>query len=571
MERDGFVKDFEYQAFRKDGSAFLISENARSVKNEKGEIYCYEGFMQDITKRNQAEEALLDSEKKLVNIVNFLPDATFVIDTKGKVITWNKAIEEMTGVKAKDMVGKGNYEYALPFYGERRPVLIDLVLESENQIKKYDEVKRENRALVAVVHFNNFRGKESYLFGKASALIDLHGNIIGSIESIRYITALQQAETERLRFSKLESLSILAGGIAHDFNNILTAILGNISLAMLDGKIEPQVQDRLAQAEQACLRAQALSQKLLTFANGGAPIKKIVSIANLLKELAILTLSGSKSRYEGSFPDDLWSVEADTAQLNQVIGNLLINADQAMPEGGIIKITAENISVKAKSNLPISKGKYVKFAIADQGIGIVPQYLDKIFDPYFSTKQKGSGLGLATAYSIIKYHSGHIQVESRMGVGTTFYIYLPAADKRVPADELETAKPTMGQGKVLVMDDEEMVREVLDGMLSRLGYEADFSTDGSQAIEKFVKAKETNQPFAAVILDLTIPGGMGGKEAIKELLKIDPQVKAIVSSGYSDDPIMADFQKYGFAGVIAKPYKVAELGKVLNKVLIGGE
>ena len=571
MERDGFVKDFEYQAFRKDGSAFLISENARSVKNEKGEIYCYEGFMQDITKRNQAEEALLDSEKKLVNIVNFLPDATFVIDTKGKVITWNKAIEEMTGVKAKDMVGKGNYEYALPFYGERRPVLIDLVLESENQIKKYDEVKRENRALVAVVHFNNFRGKESYLFGKASALIDLHGNIIGSIESIRYITALQQAETERLRFSKLESLSILAGGIAHDFNNILTAILGNISLAMLDGKIEPQVQDRLAQAEQACLRAQALSQKLLTFANGGAPIKKIVSIANLLKELAILTLSGSKSRYEGSFPDDLWSVEADTAQLNQVIGNLLINADQAMPEGGIIKITAENISVKAKSNLPISKGKYVKFAIADQGIGIVPQYLDKIFDPYFSTKQKGSGLGLATAYSIIKYHSGHIQVESRMGVGTTFYIYLPAADKRVPADELETAKPTMGQGKVLVMDDEEMVREVLDGMLSRLGYEADFSTDGSQAIEKFVKAKETNQPFAAVILDLTIPGGMGGKEAIKELLKIDLQVKAIVSSGYSDDPIMADFQEYGFAGVIAKPYKVAELGKVLNKVLIGGE
>ena len=704
LESDGFVKDFEYEVFRKDTSTFWISENARSVKDEKGEIYCYEGFMQDITAHKQAEEtlrstrdylenifansadvivivdrkgkftrwnkaaeeiygytfeelkgkpafdlyadsgeldamlkqlrqhdfirnyeinmkkkdgsvfpatlsirvlrnshneiigsvtvsrdlsetkwmmthlkneihqheqarqAMLDSEQKLVNIIDFLPDATFVIDTKGKVIAWNKAIQEMTGVKAKDMVGKDNYEYALPFYGERGPILIDLVLEPDG-IEKYEEVKREDWALMAVAHLDNFRGKETYLFGKASALIDLHGNIIGSIESIRDITDLRKAETDRLQFSKLESMSILAGGIAHDFNNILMAILGNIGLAMLDGNIAPQVRERLAQSEQACLRAQALSRQLLTFAKGGAPIKKFVSIANLLIESASLTLSGSKSRCEMSIPDDLWSVAADTAQINQVISNLLINADQAMPEGGIIKITAENISINAKSNLPISKGKYVKLAIADQGVGISPKYLDKIFDPYFSTKQKGSGLGLATAYSIIKNHSGHIQVESRMGVGTTFYIYLPAANKRVPAAEPETVKPVMGQGKVLVMDDEEMVREVLDRMLSLLGYEVDFATDGSQAIEKFIKAKEANQPFAAVILDLTIPGGMGGKEAMERLLKIDPQVKAIVSSGYSDDPIMADFQKYGFVGVIAKPYKVVELGNVLNKAL----
>ncbi len=264
-------------------------------------------------------------------------------------------------------------------------------------------------------------------------------------------------------------------------------------------------------------------------------------------------------------------MEADEGQINQVIGNLLINSNQAMPEGGIIKITAENILVKAKSKLPMPKGKYVKLAIADQGIGISPEYLEKIFDPYFSTKQKGSGLGLATAYSIIRNHSGQIQVESQVGVGTTFCIYLPAIEKVVPAAEPETAKPTMGQGKVLVMDDEEMVRDVLGGMLSRLGYEVDFASDGSQAIEKFVKAQETNQPFAAVILDLTIPGGMGGEKAVKELLKIDPQVKALVSRGYSDDPIMADFQKYGFTAVITKPYKVAELGKVLNDALTGNE
>jgi signal transduction histidine kinase/CheY-like chemotaxis protein len=464
------------------------------------------------------------------------------------------------------MVGKDNYEYALPFYGERQPILIDLVLEPDG-IEKYEEVKREDRALMAVAHLNNFRGKEAYLFGKASALIDSHGDIIGSIESIRDITALREAEAERLRFSKIESLGILAGGIAHDFNNILTIILGNIGLAMLYSKIEPKAQDRLAQAEQACQRARALSGQLLTFAKGGEPIKKIVPIANLIIESARLSLSGSKSRCEVSIPDNLWLVEVDIVQINQVIGNLLINADQAMPEGGIIKIKAENISLKAKSKLTISKGKYVKLAIADQGVGISPQYLDKIFDPYFSTKQKGSGLGLSTAYSIIKNHSGQIQVESQLGVGTTFYIYLPATDKGVPADEPETVKPTMGQGKVLVMDDEEMVRDVLGGMLSQLGYEADFASDGSQAIEKFVKAKETNQPFAAVILDLTIPGGMGGKEAIKELLKIDPQVKAMVSSGYSDDPIMADFQKYGFSEVIAKPYRVSELSKILQRVI----
>jgi len=579
LRRDVFVRKYEIIMKKKDGSiapfnlsinllydrqhnltgSLCIARDRSDTRKTMAELQMLnERLENEITERKRAEKFIKQSLRLRQQILNTIPSPIFYKCIDGRYQGVNQAFLQFYGKTMEQVLGKTVHE-VFPKKIADKYLRMDQDLFQDPGIQAYEfhnyDAHGQRREMS--VHMANFLDKDGSIAGLAGIMID--------------ITERKKAEEERLRFSKLESLSILAGGIAHDFNNILTAILGNISLAMLDGKIEPQVQDRLAQAEQACLRAQALSQKLLTFANGGAPIKKIVSIANLLKELAILTLSGSKSRYEGSFPDDLWSVEADTAQLNQVIGNLLINADQAMPEGGIIKITAENISVKAKSNLPISKGKYVKFAIADQGIGIVPQYLDKIFDPYFSTKQKGSGLGLATAYSIIKYHSGHIQVESRMGVGTTFYIYLPAADKRVPADELETAKPTMGQGKVLVMDDEEMVREVLGGMLSRLGYEADFSTDGSQAIEKFVKAKETNQPFAAVILDLTIPGGMGGKEAIKELLKIDLQVKAIVSSGYSDDPIMADFQEYGFAGVIAKPYKVAELGKVLNKVLIGGE
>jgi len=261
-------------------------------------------------------------------------------------------------------------------------------------------------------------------------------------------------------------------------------------------------------------------------------------------------------------------VEIDEGQISQVINNLLINADQAMPSGGGIKIEARNIAIENGSDLLLPSGKYVKMTITDQGVGIPSKYLDKIFDPYFTTKQKGSGLGLATAYSIIKNHSGYTKVASQLGVGTTFEIYLPAKDEEPPASLEEPVTPLIGKGKVLVMDDDEKVREVLGRMLSRLGYEADSASDGSQAIEKFVRAKESGQVFAAVILDLTVPGGMGGKETMENLLKIDPQVKAIVSSGYSDDPVMADFQKYGFSGVIAKPYRISELGKILHEVVM---
>ena len=223
--------------------------------------------------------------------------------------------------------------------------------------------------------------------------------------------------------------------------------------------------------------------------------------------------------------------------------------------------------VEDEPNLPIGKMKCVKITITDEGTGISSKYMDKIFDPYFSTKQKGSGLGLTTAYSIVKNHNGHISVESQLGVGTTFHIYFPAAEAEVPGDTTETAKPARGQGMVLVMDDDEMVRKVLNEMLSHLGYEADFAIDGSKAIEKFIKARESGRPFDAMILDLTIPGNLGGKETMGKLLEIDPQVKAIVSSGYSDAPIMAEFQKYGFSGVITKPYRVAELSKILQRVI----
>jgi len=508
----------------------------------------------DITERKRAAKSIKENLRLRQQILDTIPSPIFYKGIDGRYQGVNHSFLQFHGKTIEQVLGKTINEVFPKEIAEKYLWMDqDLFQHPGIQVYEFHSYDAQGQRREMLVHKATFLDKDGSIAGLAGIMID--------------ITEQKKAEEERLRFSKLESLSTLAGGIAHDFNNILTAILGNIGLAMLDGKIEDRVQERLARAEQACLRAQSLAQQLLTFAKGGAPIIKSISIAKLLKESPILALSGSKSRHEVSIPDDLWSVEADEAQINQVISNLLINADQAMPRGGIIKIKAENSLVETGSNLPISKGKYVKFVIADQGIGISPKNLDQIFDPYFSTKQKGNGLGLATAYSIIKNHSGHIQVESQLDVGATFHIYLPATDKGVPAAEPETVKPTMGQGKVLVMDDEEMVREVLGGMLSRLGYEADFANDGSQAIEKFVQAKEANQAFDAVILDLTIPGGMGGKEAIQGLLKIDPQVKAIVSSGYSDDPIMADFRKYGVSEVIAKPYRVLELSKILQRVI----
>jgi CheY-like chemotaxis protein len=375
-------------------------------------------------------------------------------------------------------------------------------------------------------------------------------------------------EQELIRAQKMESVSLLAGGIAHDFNNILTAILGNIGLAMLNGQVGDRGRAKLLQAEQACIRAKDLAQQLLTFAKGGAPITRPISIAGLLQESAVLTLAGSRSRCNLSLPPDLWAVTADDGQINQVISNLLINADQAMPGGGIIKVAAENVLVNGTPDLPLPRGRYVKISIADQGTGIPPQYLNKVFDPYFSTKHKGSGLGLATAYSIVKNHAGYLTLDSKMGEGATFHVFLPGSEMDPLPPEPVKPIPARGQGRVLAMDDEAMVRSVLVEMLTYLGYEVECAGDGSQAVEKYLQARAAGRPFDAVILDLTVPGAMGGRDAIQEMLRHDPRVKAVVSSGYSDDPIMADFQQYGFTAVIVKPYRVLELSNVLKQVII---
>jgi CheY-like chemotaxis protein len=382
------------------------------------------------------------------------------------------------------------------------------------------------------------------------------------------ITMKRQTEAELQKMEKLTSLGILAGGIAHDFNNILTGILGNISLAMLTTPQQEQVSQRLVEAEQATLRARDLVQQLLTFAKGGAPVKELASLEEIIRDSATFTCRGSQVRCDFVWPPDLWPAEVDPGQVSQVIQNLVINAIQAMPTGGAIAICAENITLQDDQGLPLPPGKYVKIKVRDCGLGIPPDYLPKIFDPYFSTKQKGSGLGLATAYSIIKNHEGYMTVESTLGKGTTFYIYLAASAKKIKsAPRGSAALLHKGKGRILVMDDDAGVRQVAGKILTHLGYEVDFAVDGAEAIDKYQEARIAGQPFDLVIMDLTIPGGMGGQEALQNLLKIEPKTRAIVSSGYADDPIMTHYQEHGFAGVIKKPYKVSTFSHILYEVL----
>jgi signal transduction histidine kinase/ActR/RegA family two-component response regulator len=380
-----------------------------------------------------------------------------------------------------------------------------------------------------------------------------------------------QLEAELQRVGKLESLGLLAGGIAHDFNNLLTAVMGNLSLALLDPQIQPDSASLLLDAEKAANRARDLTQQLLTFAKGGAPIREAVSLQEVVHEVTDFALHGSKVRCLYDIPDDLWPADVDKGQIGQVVQNLVINAMQAMPQGGVIDIAMRNATLQAAIGQVLAPGRYLHLAITDHGEGIPPQNLDKIFDPYFTTKTRGSGLGLATVHSIVKKHLGHISVESTPGRGTSFQVWLPAAQSPRPPQDLPGARALLpgnqGRVRILLMDDEPLIRQMGVAILRRQGYDVCAVADGVEALNEYTKALQAGNPYTLAILDLTIPGGMGGGQTLEELRRLNPAVKAIVSSGYSRDAVLSNYRAHGYQGMVSKPYDAKALVLAVDSVL----
>jgi two-component system, cell cycle sensor histidine kinase and response regulator CckA len=557
------------QAFRSGQLVFREKYNphigyvecyAAPIFDGEGNVALVVEIVRDITQRKVAVEALANEKERLAVTLRSIGDGVITTDTEGKIVLMNRVAEEMTGWGQEEAIGKP-FDEVFHIMNEKSR------LRCENPVEKVLQSGTIIGLANHTVLISRF-GKERIIADSGAPIRDQQSRIVGAVLVFRDITEKMKMEEELFKAHKLESIGILAGGIAHDFNNLLTAVLGNISLAKMLTSSEDKIHHKLVEAEKASLRARDLTQQLLTFSRGGAPVKKTTSIAGIIRDSAAFTLSGSKVHCQFDIPDDLWPTEVDEGQISQVINNLIINADQSMAGGGVIAVTCKNIYMIDNTLLPLPDGRYISISIADQGTGIDEDKIPRIFDPYFTTKKSGKGLGLATVYSIVKNHDGHITVKSATGEGTTFTIYLPAAESDAEESIYNEPLKASVKGKILVMDDEENIREVAGEILDYLGYGVEFAGDGREALDLYKKARNNGCPFIAVIMDLTIPGGMGGKETIQILRETDENVIAIASSGYSNDPIMAEYKAYGFSGVITKPYMVSELERVLNEVLM---
>ncbi len=549
---------------RRDISKFInfFRDSIHTNKKIDTEKIVYDEFYklaiyanQMLDKRMEIERKLKRREEFYAALVEDLPVMSIRFK-KGCIFTFaNKRYLDYFNVKLEDIVGKDFFPYILP---EDR----DKVVQG---IKK---ISIENPTFV-VQHRTNVNGQERWMEWINRGIFDKNGEIIEYSAVGRDITEEKRREEEYIKIQKLEALNFLAGGIAHDFNNILTGIMGKIGIAKLIGGKDSKLKEKLEEAEAATLRARDLANKLLTFSKGGEPVKEIVPISKIIKEEVLFSLHGSNVESKLEIPEDLWYVRMDRSQIGQVIQNLVINALQAMPNGGYLTISGENIILSDNSSLPLSPGKYVKIGIKDTGVGIPQENLKNIFDPYFTTKESGSGLGLAIVYSIIKKHNGHIEVFSQRGEGTEFVIYLPAVDE-IPSPSVKSVdvkKIKRKTARILIMDDDELIISVLSDILSYLGHKVEVSRSGEEAIKLYKEAKGAGTPFDVVIMDLTIKGGMGGKDASREILKFDPSAKIVVSSGYSEDPIMAEYKRYGFQAVLKKPYTIEAVSTLLDDLL----
>jgi PAS domain S-box-containing protein len=550
---------------RKDGGQFPVEMSVSSWKS--GNENYLTAVVRDITER-RSTQVQLEEEKKLLDVtLSSIGDAVVTIDADGKILLFNKAAEKMTGWQVHEAVGQ-NAEKILCLM---EPATGKSITHALLQIADGNAPTREE-----VFRLVTREEVERTVSLSCAPLVDRDNMRIGAVIALSDISDKLRMEEELFRARKLESIGVLAGGIAHDFNNILTGIVTNLFMAKMNVNKDSEGYHLITEAESAAFRASKLTKQLLTFAKGGAPVKESASIGELIEESVGFSLSGSNVDCRLDLDESLWPVEIDRGQIDQVLNNLILNADQAMPDGGTVAVRATNVDVSdtvsdsTEVRLPLKPGKYVKISIRDEGIGIPEKNIHRIFDPYFTTKQKGNGLGLTTVYSIVRKHSGYITVRSKLGEGSTFIFYLPACVRENDTSESDSPQLPKGIGKILVMDDDEVVRVVIERLLKSKGYDVQCVSHGAAALEAYEASAGCGRAFDAVIMDLTIPGGMGGKDTVKRLLARFPDARVIVSSGYSNDPVMADYRKYGFCGVIRKPFSIEEFTEVLTGVM-GGE
>jgi PAS domain S-box-containing protein len=514
-------------------------------------------------KKNELEQSLIQSEEKFRLLMELATDGVLVVQN-GKIKEVNYYLAKICGYTIDEVLDTDLASYFHPDDIETIEKIYEKPLEDDNALEVHE---------LTIMCKNGLKVDVEVIAGRF-----MFQNTPSNLLVVRDISERSLNKREMAKASQLESIAALSGGIAHDYNNLLTAIIGNITLAQTYLDPDDKVFLLLNQALAASQTAKDLTQKLITFSKGGTPHKKIADVTQLVKNTVEFTLSGSNLKCNYHFAENLWPVEVDSRQIGQAIHNVIMNAREAMPHGGSLEVGAEN--VRDSENLPgLRNGKYVKVSITDQGKGIPKKNLSRIFNPYFSTKnlgdKKGTGLGLSICHSIIKKHGGNVTVRSTYNKGATFDIYLPFA-KCKTAEQHDRATteqeiPIFGEGRILVMDDEAMIRNLAGELLTYLGYTVDFALDGTEAIKRYKKALASNEPFDAVILDLTVKGGMGGKKTIQRLAKIDPHVVGIVSSGYSNDPVIAEYERHGFKGVVTKPYTMGELGEKLNQALINSQ
>ncbi|QYZ78547.1 PAS domain S-box protein [Methanofollis formosanus] len=548
------LRNLEVTVRASDGEEKILLWNARTLRDEEGRPQGIVTLAKDITERKRMEEEVRASEARYRAVVEdqtewicrFRPDMslTFV----------NEACCRSFGFTRDELLST-TLDAILPTW------FTDLIPSLEEQL-------RAGRQSVTLDGKVKGRSQEERWHQWTVRAIFAPDGMVTEYQVVgRDVTMVKKAEEEFVRTEKLLSLSDLAGGIAHDFNNILTSVMGNINLAKMKLAPEDFVYQRLTEAEAATMKAGDITRQLFSFSDLSEPEKETVDIADLAREAASYALRGSKCKCRFALEPLPMPVMGDAAQLLQVLHALIINADQAMPEGGTVAIGAGPVEVSGSDPIPLPKGRYVRITVEDRGVGISPEHMSRIFDPYFTTKKHGSGIGLAMALPIIKNHGGWMDVVSEPGIGTTFSIYLPTAANDI-GEQMKPAVITQGgSGSILLMDDEAGILETTSDLLRHLGYTVATAYDGEEAVARFAEAQDAGTPFDGVILDLTVPGKMGGLETMKQLKQLDPEVRVLVSSGYLNDPIIKNPGKYGFYGSIGKPYMFEELSRTLQELL----